>query len=187
LYALATIFKIAPREYLPNILDKVVLIDTDSSNSLIRKTIVKFTTRVSLATLKPALASWRYKRSNKSTDGCNKSLVEEQEEIHVFPEIQDVAACLLSALQDRETIVRWSAAKGIGRLTSRLPRDFAQDIIDSVIGLFEADDAHLSISYVSDYAWHGACLSIAELAIRGLLLPDQLHSVMPWIVTVFLL
>lgn len=39
----------------------------------------------------------------------------------------------------------------------------------------------LEISAVSDYTWHGACLAIAELARRGLLLPERLSEIIPWV------
>lgn len=99
----------------------------------------------------------------------------------------------------KDTIVRWSAAKGIGRITNRLPRDFAEEIINSVISLFEEDiifspndregggvgeKTAADLSSVSDYSWHGACLCLAELARRGLLLPEKLNIVVPWIAKV---
>lgn len=85
----------------------------------------------------------------------------------------------------QDTIVRWSASKGVGRIAQRLPRDFAQEIIASITELF-SDNTFLSgmvvdTTNVSDQTWHGACLALAELARRGLLLPDKLPGVITWI------
>jgi hypothetical protein len=73
-------------------------------------------------------------------------------------------------------VVRWSAAKGIGRVTGRLPADFADEVVGSVVELFRPVEG--------DGAWHGACLAIAELSRRGLLLPGRLNGVVPAIVQV---
>ena len=43
---------------------------------------------------------------------------------------------LLESLKDNETVVRWSAAKGIGRVTMRLPKTFADQILDSLLEMF---------------------------------------------------
>jgi hypothetical protein len=67
--------------------------------------------------------------------------------------------------------VRWSAAKGIGRITMRLPELFGDDVIAAVLELFSDPD--------DDSAWHGGCLALAELSRRGLLLPDRLPAVFP--------
>ena len=65
----------------------------------------------------------------------------------------------------------WSAAKGLGRVTSRLPRELADDVVASVLALFTLAE--------TDGAWQGACLTLGELGRRGLLLPERLASVVP--------
>lgn len=50
---------------------------------------------------------------------------------------------------------RWSSAKGIGRITARLPKDLADDVVGFVLNLFSGRE--------SDSAWHGGCLALAEL------------------------
>ena len=47
---------------------------------------------------------------------------EEEEEEDVAEEIEEVIEHLLVYLKDKETVVRWTAAKGIGRVTGRLPQ-----------------------------------------------------------------
>lgn len=42
---------------------------------------------------------------------------------------------------------RWSAAKGIGRVTGRLPHELAEEVVSSVLGLFTPSE--------SEGAWHG--------------------------------
>ena len=70
--------------------------------------------------------------------------------------------------------MRWSAAKGIGRICERLPKELAGDVIHSIEELFSIGE--------SDWAWHGGCLAIAECARRGLLLTSHLHEVVPLII-----
>jgi tubulin-specific chaperone D len=88
--------------------------------------------------------------------------------------------------------VRWSAAKGIGRVCERLPKDLAQDVVDSILDSFAKNTTSdsqnlLDISAVSDSTWHGACLAVAELSRRGLLLPERLSDVLKWIILVLVL
>ena len=44
------------------------------------------------------------------------------DDFEVPEELEDLVEYLLNGLCDSDTIVRWSAAKGLGRLTSRLPQ-----------------------------------------------------------------
>ena len=54
---------------------------------------------------------------------------------------------LLTSLRDKDTIVRWSAAKGIGRVTGRLPKELADEVVGSIMELFTITE--------TDGAWHG--------------------------------
>lgn len=84
----------------------------------------------------------------------------------ILPEIIDE---LLKCLRDQDTVVRWSAAKGLGRIAARLPSSFVEDINDAILELF---------SYLeSDSAWQGGCLALAEVARQGLLGPERLPNV----------
>ena len=95
---------------------------------------------------------------------------EEADEDYDIPdEIEEVIEYLLEGLRSPETIIRWSAAKGIGRVTGRLPKELADDVVASLLQLLSLKE--------SDSAWHGGCLSLAELARRGLLLPKRLDQV----------
>jgi tubulin-specific chaperone D len=46
--------------------------------------------------------------------------------------------------------VRWSAAKGIGRITNRLPKALGDDVVGSLLECFSVGEG--------DSAWHGGCL-----------------------------
>ena len=81
-------------------------------------------------------------------------------------ELEFVIEFLISSLRDKDTVVRWSAAKGIGRITGRLEMEMANDVVATVIELLGPNE--------SDCCWHGGCLTIAELSRRGLLLPEKL-------------
>lgn len=50
-------------------------------------------------------------------------------------EIEDVLGVLLGSCSDRDTIVRWSAAKGVGRLAGCLPCELAEEVVHGVLGL----------------------------------------------------
>lgn len=161
--------------------------DRSSSSTLHRKLSVKLVQRLGLLYLPPRVRSWRYNRglrslelnlqslglTNESTSkttatASNRNVDDDDDYINVdiLGELEQIVEVLLCGLRDKDTIVRWSAAKGIGRITGRLPYEFADDIVQSVLELFIATEG--------DGAWHGASLALAELARRGVLLPQRL-------------
>ncbi|RXN03949.1 tubulin-specific chaperone D [Labeo rohita] len=91
-----------------------------------------------------------------------------EEDYDIPQEVENVIEQLLVGLKDKETIVRWSSAKGIGRVTGRLPKELADDVVESVLECFSFQE--------TDNAWHGGCLALAELGRRGLLLPSRLSD-----------
>ncbi|KAK9143260.1 hypothetical protein Syun_012660 [Stephania yunnanensis] len=169
-----------------------------SRNPLLRKFLMKLTQRIGLTCLPCHSPTWRYVgrtsllRENISMTSIDKdkqcingldanALIEHkgpdilQEEVMEVPEIiEEIIELLLSGLRDTDTVVRWSAAKGIGRITSRLTSSLSDEVLSSVLELFLQGEG--------DGSWHGGCLALAELARRGLLLPASLPKVVPVIV-----
>ncbi|XP_078011895.1 tubulin-specific chaperone D isoform X3 [Phascolarctos cinereus] len=189
LQALAQVFKHGTREScLPYASTVLMCLDncklSESNHTLLRKLGVKLVQRLGLTFLKPKLAKWRYQRGSRSlianlrlsTQDEEKQIPQilasdNDEDYDVPEEVENVIEQLLVGLKDKDTIVRWSAAKGIGRMTGRLPKELADDVVGSVLDCFSFQE--------TDNAWHGGCLALAELGRRGLLLPSRLTDVVP--------
>ncbi|XP_054616149.1 tubulin-specific chaperone D [Dunckerocampus dactyliophorus] len=190
LQALATLFKHGKRDDLlqhaPTVLQCLEQKHlSESSEAMLRKLNVKLIQRLGLTYLKPRLAPWRYQRGSRSitstlltnthsteTGAVKGTQVEEDYDIP--EELETVIEHLLVGLKDKETIVRWSAAKGVGRVTGRLPKELADEVVASVLDCFSFQE--------TDNTWHGGCLALAELGRRGLLLPSRLTDVVPLII-----
>ena len=175
------------------------------SSALLRQLNAKLTQRLGLLFLKPRLPTWRYDRGNRPVldnlsalahhNTAHKQQDSEQKEQQPEPaaaaaeasppsasapgevvpvELEAVVQCMLDGLCDRDTVVRWSCAKGIGRVTMNLDEQDADDVIAATLDTFTHS------SPTDDAAWHGACLAVAELSRRGLLLPSRLAAVLPF-------
>ncbi|XP_051572413.1 tubulin-specific chaperone D-like [Myxocyprinus asiaticus] len=194
LQSLAQLFKHGKRDdflqYAPTVLQclnqKRI---AESNQATLRKLGAKVVQRLGLTFLKPQLAKWRYQRGSRSlavnlaqsavtesVESIKPDLesVSPEEDYDMPPEVENIIEQLLVGLKDKETIVRWSSAKGIGRVTGRLPKELADDVVESVLECFSFQE--------TDNAWHGGCLALAELGRRGLLLPSRLSDVVPLIV-----
>ena len=58
----------------------------------------------------------------------------EEEDFQVEVELEDVLDKIISSLSDSDTVVRWSAAKGVGRISMRLPKSYANEVVGAVLG-----------------------------------------------------
>ena len=57
---------------------------------------------------------------NNEGEESDEDLEEDQ-----YEKLEFIIQYLLDALKDDDNVVRWTAAKGIGRITMRLSKDFA--------------------------------------------------------------
>ncbi|VDL63458.1 unnamed protein product [Nippostrongylus brasiliensis] len=142
------------------------------------KVFIKLVQRLALVVLKPRLAAWRYKRGRRLLEenlkepkslgngvgtphhsgncemGADEICVEEEDDGEHPDEVVEWAiGCVLCALSDDHTMVRWSAAK----------------VVDSIL----SSNFHRLAGHCS---WHGGCLALAELSRRGILLPQSLEK-----------
>ncbi|KAJ0111906.1 hypothetical protein Patl1_00239 [Pistacia atlantica] len=205
--------------------DASVLFKSGSAarSPLVRKYLVKLTQRIGLTCLPHRTPSWRYvsktstlggnisSNASSETDHCNHSVVgntkseqysncPEDEDMDIPEILEEIIEILLSGLRDTDTVVRWSAAKGMGRITACLTSALSEEVLSSVLELFSPGEVYFcrcslciifSCSYTrmpfvlqGDGSWHGGCLALAELARRGLLLPGSLPKVVPVVVKV---
>lgn len=191
LAAIAAILKQGKREdllqYAPKILKWILEQDFKMSQDFLKnKYYIKIVQRIGLILMAPKIAAWRYNRGSRSlqtnlTSNITNSIellksnipiaAECDEDINVPEEIEEVIEELLYGLKSASSDVRWLAAKGIGRVTNRLPKSLGDEVVGSVIEILNPLEQH--------EAWHGACLAVAELAKRGLLLPYRLEHLVP--------
>ncbi|CAG0892864.1 unnamed protein product [Cyprideis torosa] len=192
LTALAQLFKHGKRDdllpYSKVVLETLLKQIDESFGALREKIQLKLLQRVGLTFLQPRVAAWRYQRGSRSLEDnlkTSSSVVNgsasnvfvsqaqaspvQGEDYDIPEEVELIIERLLEGLRNSENIVRWSAAKGIGRITGRLPVELAEDVISSLLDLFSLNEL--------DSAWHGSCLALAELGRRGLLLPKNLSAI----------
>jgi tubulin-specific chaperone D len=169
------------------------------NDSLLCKIAVKVGQRLVLTMLKKRRAGWRYRRhiaslsanlaSSLSDGGLAATTTqpptaeseragenEEDAEEDVVMDgdeesLETGIGLLLQAIGHKDTVVRWSAAKGVGRVCERLPATFAAEVMEAVLEVFG--------NAYSDAHWHGGLLTIAELCRRSLVDTALLARVVP--------
>lgn len=144
-----------------------------TESALLRKLGIKLVQRIALTLLRPITPQWRYVQTTVCLGPASKDVKEEEVDYEIPDEIEEVIQQLLIGVSDNDTTVRWSAAKGVGRVCSRLPKALADEVLSFILDLFSET--------AEDSSWHGACLAVAELARRGLLLPESIPTLLPLI------
>ncbi|KAA8497052.1 Tubulin-specific chaperone D [Porphyridium purpureum] len=175
-------------------LTSIVDQDARSVSSLDHHLIVKLVSRMAALLFPEVPLRWKYVRSYDSLFGrkqgtrglaptARDQLVSREESIitlRAIDQMEHVLNVVLLELEHPDTIVRWSAAKAVGRLTERLPFELAMDVVEAVLALFydnkSGDSDDISLRTYADAAWHGACLALAELFSRGLILPADVGA-----------
>ncbi|XVF87970.1 hypothetical protein PTKIN_Ptkin19aG0011000 [Pterospermum kingtungense] len=181
-----------------NVVSVLIKSGTAGRSPLLRKHLVKLTQRIGLTCLPHRSPTWRHVGKTSSlgenislnasykNDQLNHGMIldsskleensncPQDEDMDVPEIIEEIIELLISGLRDTDTVVRWSAAKGVGRVTSRLTSALSEEVLSSVLELFRPGEG--------DGSWHGGCLALAELARRWLLLPTSLPRVVPVVV-----
>ncbi|KAF8194167.1 TBCD protein, partial [Pholiota molesta] len=145
------------------------------NNTVVRKYKTKLVSRLALRLLPTGSGtSRRQARTLTANEG--------QPEIDIIGEDVEL---VFEALQDNSTIVRWSAAKGVARIAERLPKDFCNQVLETILGMFEIHSVAAASLYdlpaVAEGTWHGACLACAEIARRSLIGPEHLPQLIEWL------
>lgn len=104
--------------------------------------------------------------NSKEAEEVDEEMLEEEDVD--FEKLEHIIQLLLESLKDEDNVVRWTSAKGLGRITQRLTKDFADQVVEQLPELFKETE--------TDSSWHGGCLALAELCRRGLLLPERLEG-----------
>lgn len=167
LFAISAILKYGKREdllsYAPKILTWILSQDfKDSTDFLKNKYYIKIIQRLGLIFLPPKIAQWRYNRGSRSLqtnlttdittatnefEGTLSIATNDSDNVEVPDEIEEVIEQLLHGLKSASSDVRWLSAKGIGRVTNRLPKALGDEVVGSVIEILNPLEQH--------EAWHG--------------------------------
>ncbi|KYQ91012.1 tubulin folding cofactor D [Tieghemostelium lacteum] len=187
---LANLFKIGNKmDFTPfNIVlfnEIIQLKDYNSSSSVNKKLYVKLLQRIALIMLPSISSTWRYQKlikplllsSSKQLYQPNTEsslpLTDSDPSTSIPVEIDVIIEIVLTELKNKDTIVRWTCSKGIGRIVNYLPKEMGDQVIDYILEMFEGNE-NLDADPSS---WHGGCLALAELSRRGLLLPERLDQI----------
>jgi hypothetical protein len=169
------------------IADVAQSIPSFENNTVARKLMSKLRSRVAVRLLPPRRHTMR--RGIRIGAGAAVEHANDASEINIDDEKMELVEAtldkLFEKLQDKDTIVRWSAAKNLGRIAERLPADFSAQIFDTVLGLFSmyplASAGIYDLPSTAEAPWHGACLASAEMVSRGLVSFQHFQQLIEWL------
>ncbi|CCM03543.1 uncharacterized protein FIBRA_05677 [Fibroporia radiculosa] len=156
-------------------------------NTLVRKLTVKLISRAALRLLPATISAARSRvlTSSSVADLDAQTDDSDVQDVDVPEEVETILQELFNALQDKDTVVRWSSAKGVARIAERLPPEYTEQVLDTLIGLFSIHSMAAASIYdmpsLAEGTWHGACLACAEMARRGLVIDERLPELIEWL------
>ncbi|TYJ51709.1 hypothetical protein B9479_007714 [Cryptococcus floricola] len=122
--------------------------------------------------------------------------------------LEEVLDEFMGGLSDKDTIVRYSSAKYLSRLSNLLPPDLSDQIVGATIALFSGTEDEPAIfsscggiidpggsphtggtfalsggieTSRGESRWHGVCLALGEMARRGLVHSEQVGEAVEWV------
>ncbi|OCF31205.1 cofactor D [Kwoniella heveanensis BCC8398] len=137
-----------------------------------------------------------------------KGQAEDEEDADLPEGLEEWLDDLMGGLSDKDTIVRYSSAKYLARLSFLLPPSFCSQIVQATISLFQGtEDEPVTITAFGtvidpggsstsggtlgfggletsrgEARWHGVCLALAEMARRGLVDEEAIGEAVEWVV-----
>ncbi|KAK4524563.1 hypothetical protein GAYE_SCF04G2464 [Galdieria yellowstonensis] len=157
-----------------------------TTNITIRHLCVKNIQRLALLFLPKKGASWLRRRrfikihSELSKEPAERITHESMNEDAVDEEtgriLASIMETLLQLLDDKHTVTRYSVAKGIGRICMRLPKSFSDEVLQVLLSHVEN-----GVRKHYGYLWHGACLTLAECARRGIFGDEHLKVIVKFV------
>ncbi|KIM25833.1 hypothetical protein M408DRAFT_73897 [Serendipita vermifera MAFF 305830] len=175
--------------YLPLILDlvhKAIANSALAANTTIRKQCIKITGRVGLTFLPATSRIQTTARHLQGTTASNEGFAQTGDDSEDVPdEIEGVVDEMLIALRDRvryDTTIRWSAAKYMARIASRVPSEFADQLLDAVMEVYTVHYVQgEELNPITEPSWHGATLACAEFARQGLINKLKVATALEWV------
>ena len=146
---LCAIFKHGKRSELLSLVDIVfvdIFLNENDVPGVHRVLRAKLTQRVGLALLPPRAARWRYQQkiarllasapaaAGQATPVTAEPPTVEDDNGDPPQQLEAIMEQLFGALQHRDTVARYCAAKGIARVCNRLSEQVAQEIIERCAG-----------------------------------------------------
>ena len=90
----------------------------------------------------------------------------EEEDVEISETVEAVLSLLINCLSDSSTMVRWNAAKHLGRVTERLDADNASILLGEILNMLDDTNAENS--------WHGGCSALAEFSRRNMITQEHI-------------
>ena len=185
---LCYLYKVGPKEKLRELNEQVFEVvqkvadlyeemdDEKLKDSTVQRFLSKLAGRIALTELKARQAKWKYNRGSRILGVQRVQTLqevpdlepeaEEEEDVEISETVEAVLSLLINCLSDSSTMVRWNAAKHLGRVTERLDADNASILLGEILNMLDDTNAENS--------WHGGCSALAEFSRRNMITQEHI-------------